>query len=120
MAADPRVADLVRTLELSCDSLEADIARINLDLKYQEECYARYNSEAFVASIRYLMGLRDDKKMQFRLVIEKLEGLKHNIETSSLLMSQIQSAKAKPVLQVNIIRSNAPTPTPSVSMTTLR
>ena len=100
--SDSRILELVRTLENSCQSLEADIGRINIDLSQTEDCIRRYGSDCFVQSQRYLYNLREEKKSKYREVIDKLEQLKHQLETSTMLVTQL--AQPAPGLQVNIVR----------------
>lgn len=89
MNLNASVVDVVGTMQATCRALEAEIAQINVDLRHQQDCSARYSAELFSPSVQFLVALRDAKKAKYRQVIDQLERLTYQINNSSTLLTQL-------------------------------
>lgn len=88
--SDGHVLQIVESLEGACRLIEAELEVINADLANAEDCARRYG-EVFLGPTRYLVQLRENKKMRYREIIGELEALKLQVESSTKLLSVLQS-----------------------------
>jgi N-glycosylase/DNA lyase len=89
---DEEVFRIVSSLEGSARVIEAEIEVINRDIRGTEDSCKRYG-EVFVAPCRFLIQLREDKKMRFREIVSKLETLQMQLESSSDLVTVLNHGR---------------------------
>lgn len=88
---DDRVRSIVAVLEDACLQVEEELRHINADLHHVQECVQRYG-DVFIAPVRYLTQLRENKLLRFREIIAQLEGLKTQIDCSEALLQSLNTS----------------------------
>lgn len=68
--------------------IEGELQLINSDLAHAAECVRRYG-DVYVAPLRYLTQLRDNKHLRFREIVSQLEGLKTQLDCSAQLLNNL-------------------------------
>ena len=102
---DDRVRSIVQTLEDGCAQIEQELQIINADLQHASECLRRYG-DVYVAPVRYLTQLRDNKLLRYKEIIGQLEGLKTQLDCSNALLASLSTAQPLALVPV---ASPAPT-----------
>jgi hypothetical protein len=89
---DERVKSIVATLEGACTQLETELHTINADLEHASVCVRRYG-DIYLAPLKYLTQLRDNKLARLREIISQLEGLKTQLDCSNALLHTLNASQ---------------------------
>jgi hypothetical protein len=89
---DDRVRSIVGTLEDACTQIEGELQIINTDLEHAAVCVRRYG-DVYLAPLKYLHQLRENKHLRFREIIAQLEGLKTQLDCSNALLNSLNTSQ---------------------------
>ena len=90
---DLQVIQFVEKGEGMCAVLEAEIRVINDDLRHSEACVRRYGGEPFLSSCRYLLELREAKRVEYLTIVEQLTTMRKEYQASVALAKNISMSK---------------------------
>ena len=97
-SSDEKVLSVVHTLQVACQQLDAEMRIINEDLATTAEQLKRYG-DIFLAPVKYLTQLRENKRLRYKEIVGQLEALKTQMECSASLLAALNTSQPVTLVQ---------------------